>query len=41
VVPGSAFNCDPYFRVSYASPRDELEEAGRRLAEACDRLDRA
>ncbi len=41
VVPGSAFNCDPYFRVSYASPRDELEEAGRRLAEACDRLDMA
>ena len=41
VVPGAAFSCDPYFRVSYASPRDELEEAGRRLAEACDRLEMA
>jgi len=41
LVPGSAFNCDPYFRVSYASPRDELQEAGRRLAEACNRLEMA
>ena len=38
VVPGAAFKCDPYFRVSYASPREDLEEAGRRLAAACDRL---
>jgi len=41
VVPGSAFRCDPYFRVSYASPRDQLEEAGRRLAAACGRLELA
>ena len=41
VVPGFAFRCDPYFRVSYASPRAELEEAGRRLAAACGRLELA
>jgi len=39
LVPGAAFRCDPYFRVSYASPRSELEEAGLRLAAACARLE--
>jgi aspartate aminotransferase len=41
VVPGSAFNCDPYFRVSYACSPKALREAGRRLAEACGRLETA
>ena len=38
LVPGAAFSHDPYFRLSYASPREELEEAGRRLAAACGQL---
>jgi aspartate aminotransferase len=41
VVPGAAFSHDPYFRLSYASPRAELEAAGRRLAKACSRLETA
>ncbi len=39
VVPGSAFHFDPYVRISYASSEDVLKEAGRRLAEACARLE--
>ena len=41
LVPGAAFSHDPYFRLSYASPREELEDAGRRLAAACARLEMA
>ena len=41
VVPGAAFSHDPYFRLSYASSRAELEAAGRRLAKACSRLEMA
>lgn len=35
VVPGSAFGLSPFFRISYATSRQELEEATRRIAEAC------
>lgn len=38
VVPGSAFGLSPYFRISYATSEAELEEAVRRIAEACTRL---
>lgn len=38
VVPGSAFGLAPYFRVSYATSREVLEEACRRIAEATRRL---
>ena len=35
VVPGSAFHCDPNFRLSYAASVDELKEACQRISEAC------
>jgi len=38
VVPGSAFECDPYFRLSYAASTTELEEACRRIGRACGEL---
>jgi aspartate aminotransferase len=38
VVPGSAFGLSPYFRISYATSEAELEEALRRIGEACARL---
>lgn len=38
VVPGSAFGLAPYFRVSYATSREVLQEACRRIAEATRRL---
>ena len=38
VVPGSAFGLAPYFRVSYATSHEVLEEACRRIAEATRRL---
>ncbi|MDF1608662.1 pyridoxal phosphate-dependent aminotransferase [Hoeflea sp. YIM 152468] len=38
VVPGSAFGLSPYFRISYATARSELEEALRRIAECCSKL---
>lgn len=38
VVPGSAFGLAPYFRVSYATSHEVLEEACRRIAEATGRL---
>ncbi|MXS20330.1 MULTISPECIES: pyridoxal phosphate-dependent aminotransferase [Pseudomonas] len=38
VVPGSAFGLAPYFRVSYATSREVLKEACRRIAEATQRL---
>ncbi|KTS79665.1 aspartate aminotransferase [Pseudomonas oryzihabitans] len=38
VVPGSAFGLAPYFRVSYATSREVLEEACRRIAVATQRL---
>lgn len=41
VVPGSAFGVAPYFRLSYATGMQELEEAMQRLARACGSLERA
>jgi len=38
VVPGSAFGLAPYFRVSYATSREVLTEACRRIAVATQRL---
>ena len=38
VVPGSAFGLAPYFRVSYATSHEVLEEACRRIGEATRRL---
>lgn len=38
VVPGSAFGLAPYFRVSYATSHEVLEEACRRITEATRRL---
>jgi len=37
-VPGSAFECDPYLRISYASADEVLTEACRRIATACSNL---
>lgn len=38
VVPGSAFGLSPYFRISYATSELELEEALKRIKQACDAL---
>ena len=38
VVPGSAFACDPYIRLSYAASTAELEDACRRIGRACGEL---
>jgi aspartate aminotransferase len=38
VVPGSAFGLSPFFRISYATSLEELEEALRRIAKACAEL---
>jgi aspartate aminotransferase len=38
VVHGTAFGMDPYFRISYATATELLEEAGRRLIRACQAL---
>lgn len=38
VVPGSAFGLSPFFRISYATSKEELGEALRRIAEACAKL---
>src|SRR3546814_259165 len=38
VVPGSAFGLSPYFRISYATADETLEEAGRRIQRACAAL---
>jgi aspartate aminotransferase len=39
VVHGAAFGMDPYFRVSYATATELLEEAGRRIIRACRALE--
>ena len=39
VVPGSAFGLAPFFRISYATATERLEEAGRRIVRACEALD--
>lgn len=38
MVPGSAFGLSPYFRISYATAKSELEEALRRIARCCEQL---
>ncbi|MEZ5824015.1 MAG: pyridoxal phosphate-dependent aminotransferase [Geminicoccaceae bacterium] len=38
VVHGSAFGLDPYFRISYATSTEALEEAGNRIINACEAL---
>ncbi|MEC8729069.1 MAG: pyridoxal phosphate-dependent aminotransferase [Candidatus Puniceispirillales bacterium] len=38
VIPGSSFSMNGYFRISYASSTDELEEAMKRIAHAMTSL---
>ncbi|SNB67022.1 aspartate aminotransferase [Arboricoccus pini] len=38
VVHGSAFGLDPFFRISYATSKEVLQEACTRIIQACDRL---
>ncbi len=37
-VPGSAFEYDPYFRLSYATSMETLEQAAQRIETACKAL---
>lgn len=37
-VPGSAFGANGYFRISYATSDDKLQEAVKRIKEFCDSL---
>jgi aspartate aminotransferase len=39
VVHGTAFGLDPYFRISYATGTDLLEEACRRIIRFCEQLE--
>jgi aspartate aminotransferase len=39
IVHGAAFGLDPFFRISYATATELLEEAGRRIVRACEALD--
>lgn len=41
VIPGSCFGLAPFFRISYATSQDELREAMRRIAAACEALEPA
>ena len=38
VVPGSAFGLAPYFRISFATSTERIEEACRRIAASCAKL---
>jgi aspartate aminotransferase len=38
VVPGIAFGCSPYFRISYATSMENLEKAMDRLDSACNKI---
>jgi aspartate aminotransferase len=38
VVPGSGFGLDPYFRISYATATEVLDDACRRIIRACEQL---
>jgi aspartate aminotransferase len=38
VVPGTGFGLSPYFRISYATSMEQLEEACKRIHRACERL---
>ncbi len=35
VVPGTAFECDPYFRLSFATSDEQLDKACTRIINAC------
>ncbi|MEE8536117.1 MAG: aminotransferase class I/II-fold pyridoxal phosphate-dependent enzyme, partial [Kiloniellales bacterium] len=37
-VQGAAFGLSPYFRISYATATEALEEACRRIRRACEAL---
>jgi aspartate aminotransferase len=39
VVHGSAFGLDPYFRISYATATELLQDAGQRIIRFCERLE--
>lgn len=39
VVHGAAFGLDPYFRISYATATELLEDACQRIVRACERLE--
>ena len=39
VVHGSAFGLDPYFRISYATSTEALDDACRRIIKACEQLE--
>ena len=39
VVHGSAFGLSPYFRISYATSIEKLEEACKRIIDFCDELE--
>jgi aspartate aminotransferase len=39
VVHGAAFGLAPYFRISYATSEQELEESCRRIQRFCNSLD--
>jgi len=41
LVAGTAFGCEGYFRVSYATSLELLQEACRRIKRACERLRKA
>ena len=38
VVPGAAFGLSPFFRISYATSEEQLEEAGKRIQKFCGGL---
>ena len=38
VVPGTAFEYDPYFRLSFATSDTEIDKASQRIKAACDAL---
>jgi aspartate aminotransferase len=38
VIHGASFGLSPFFRISFAAKTEQLEEACRRIAEACSRL---
>jgi len=38
MVPGAAFGLSPYFRISYATSKEELQEALQRITTACAQL---
>jgi len=39
IVPGSGFGLSPYFRISYATSTEMLQEACKRIKHACEKLE--